>query len=371
MFDNRPTYDIAASHIAAYVQPLWHGALANPFEIRDEFGRMLNLHEDHLSGKHMILVFLNTDDQQKNVAILKSFAEKQSVYDDSNTTLLAITSSSDANKNKQLIEQSGFNWPVAGDATGAVFAAYGLHKSYGEAARIVLLTPYRQVRIWFDSPSNIEHTLEVITQMIDTYSSADDQKWSPCHAPVLHIPNVLSPEECAKVIESFESGGPFFVRPPRPGEVSGNFKVPVYEHNRQDRVDHIVKDKAMLEFLDSRIFGQITPMISKAFAFNVTRKEDLHIARYTGERGGHHMGHRDNTMPATAYRRFAMSLTLNNNYAGGELTFNEFSPHGYKPETGSAMIFSSSLLHEVSEITEGTRYNLVSNLFNDESLGKR
>ena len=43
------------------------------------------------------------------------------------------------------------------------------------------------------------------------------------------------------------------VRRPRPGEIAGNYSIPVYEHDRQDRVDLIVKDKNTLAFLDERI----------------------------------------------------------------------------------------------------------------------
>ncbi len=43
----------------------------------------------------------------------------------------------------------------------------------------------------------------------------------------------------------------------------------------------------------------------------------------------------------------------------------EFSPKGYRVPAGSAMGFSSSLLHEVQETTQGVRYNLISHLFND------
>ena len=109
-------------------------------------------------------------------------------------------------------------------------------------------------------------------------------------------------------------------------------------------------------------------MIQKSFAFEVTRREDLHIARYSGARSGNQMGHRDNTSAATAYRRFALSMSLNDDYEGGEIVFREYSPRGYKPPAGTAMVFSSALLHEVLETTRGVRYNLISHFFNEQTL---
>jgi predicted 2-oxoglutarate/Fe(II)-dependent dioxygenase YbiX len=72
------------------------------------------------------------------------------------------------------------------------------------------------------------------------------------------------------------------------------------------------------------------------------------------------MGHRDNMEPPGAHRRFALSVSLNDDYEGGGISFREFSPKAYRVPAGTAMVFSSSLLHEVEETTEGVRYNLIS-----------
>ncbi len=54
MSEERSTYDRAASQIAAYVQPLWIGEFALPFELRDENGRLLKLTDDHLSVVNLL-----------------------------------------------------------------------------------------------------------------------------------------------------------------------------------------------------------------------------------------------------------------------------------------------------------------------------
>lgn len=368
MFDNRSTYEISANLIAEYIQPLSAGMPAFAFSALDEFGRSLNLNEDYLSGKHLVLVFLNTDDNTRNAEALKYFAEMRQVFEDANITIVAVAATNKKDSNFNLKQKSGFLWPITNDPSGAVFASYGLHKMRGIDLRVVLITPQRQVRIWYDSPINIQQTLKEITDMANSLSASEDSRWSACHAPVLHIPNVFSEQECTRLIQGFNTQEGYYIRPPHAGEVAGNFKVPVYEHNRQDRVDQLVKNKSTLDFIDQRIAERIYPMIKKAFAYTVTRREDFHLARYVGAREGLHMGHRDVTATSMTHRRFAISLTLNSDYEGGKLVFNEYSPHGYQPATGSALIFSSLLLHEVTEITQGTRYCLISNLFNDDAL---
>lgn len=370
MPDYRPTYELAANQIAAYVQPLWPGALAMTFEARDEDGRLLNLDDDHLSGRYLLLAFLNDSREKSAVPVLKAIAAQRPLLEQCSAAVIAISSSSDADHNGALKSASGFRWPVAGDPTGATFASYGLHKNHGAAIRIVVLTPYRQVRVWFDTPDDIDETMQVIMELLKNSQIAEEARWAPPHAPVLLTPNVFSPEECGRLIESFESGGPFIVRPPMPGEVHADYKIPVYEHNRQDRVDHIVKDRNTLAFLDERIAGRIVPMVKKAFAFDITRHENLHIARYAGERSGNKMGHRDNTSAAASYRRFALTVPLNDDYEGGEIVFREYSPRGYRPEPGTAVVFSSSLLHEILETAKGVRYALITHFYNEESLAK-
>ncbi len=368
MSEATTTYDLAAPYLEPYVQVLWPGALAMPFETRDQDGRRLSLADDHLSGHSLLLAFLNGASEETATELLGAIAGQRDALESADCTVIAVNSDSDAALNQRIRDAVRFPWPVACDSTGAVFASYGLHKENGAELRLVLLTPLRQVRVWFDSPIDNEQTLATIMEVLNEEQNSDELRWAPPHAPVLMVPNVLSPEECGKLVESFETGTPFMVRQPRPGEIGGDYKIPVYEHDRQDRVDQIIKEPETLKFLDERIFGRVTPMMKKAFAFDVTRREDLHIARYVGKRGGHQMGHRDNTSPATAYRRFALSMSLNDDYEGGGVVFKEFSPRPYRGAAGTALVFSSSLLHEVQETTSGTRYNLISHLFNEQSL---
>ncbi|WP_128892345.1 redoxin domain-containing protein [Erythrobacter sp. HKB08] len=363
MADIPTSYQLASPSIRPYVQQLWPGAMAMPFDTRDEEGRKIKLTDDHLSGRYMLLMFLNDPDSEQVEPLLRSLAELEPRLDEANATVVAVSASTDAARNKRMKRESGFPWPVICDSSGALFASYGLHKAGDQTVRIVMITPYRQIRAWFDLEKDASATLKTIMDLLKNSQAAEELRWSPPHAPILMVPNVLSPEECGRLVESVETDTPFMVRPPRPGEIAGNYKIPVYDHERQDRVDLIIKDPNTLAFLDERIFGRVTPMIKKAFAYDVTRREDLHIARYVGKREGFEMGHRDNVEPAVAHRRFALSMSLNDDYEGGEIAFKEFSPKGYRVPAGTAMIFSSSLLHEVQETTSGVRYNLISHLF--------
>ena len=370
MSQHTPTYDQAAPQLADYVQPLAHGALAIPFEVRDVNGRVLRLDDDFMAGQALLVVFVDAAAEAAGAA-LHALAAAEPALAGRRARALVIAADSHAERNRALASAHGLGSPVCGDSTGVVFASYGLHKRHGPAVRWVLLTPYRQVRAWFDAPIDPATALDAIHRLLDDAQMSEASTWRVPHAPILVVPNVLTREECAQLIETFERGSPLMVRPPRPGELDGNYRIPVYEHNRQDRIDEIIRNRETLAFLDERLFGRVVPMIRKAFAFDITRREDLHIARYAGERGGNEMGHRDNVSATTAYRRFALSMNLNDDYDGGEVVFREFSNDGYRGEPGAAMVFSSSLLHEVLETTRGVRYTLISHLFNEQTAARR
>ena len=61
-----------------------------------------------------------------------------------------------------------------------------------------------------------------------------------------------------------------------------------------------------------------------------------------------------------------MSINLNlEQFEGGELRFPEFGGQRYRPANGTAIVFSSSLLHEALHVTSGHRLVLLAFLFGD------
>ncbi len=110
------------------------------------------------------------------------------------------------------------------------------------------------------------------------------------------------------------------------------------------------------------------PEVRKSFAFRATRFEGFKIVCYDAASGGFFHAHRDNLSPATAHRRFALTLNLNEDYEGGYLRFREYGPHLYRPDSGCGIVFSCSHLHEVTEVTKGRRFALLSFLFREQDM---
>lgn len=193
-------------------------------------------------------------------------------------------------------------------------------------------------------------------------------------APVFLLPNVFEPDLCGRLVSLYETAG---------GEESGFMRdvggktVQVRDASHKVRKDHVIDDKALIELLQRRVMRRVVPEIRKVHQFETTRMERYIVCCYDAAEGGHFRAHRDNTTAGTAHRRFAVSINLNADFEGGEVSFPEYGPRSFKAPPGGAVVFSCSLLHAVSRVTAGRRYAFLPFLYDEaaaklrqENLGK-
>jgi predicted 2-oxoglutarate/Fe(II)-dependent dioxygenase YbiX len=252
-------------------------------------------------------------------------------------------------------------FPVFSDAQGTVTAAYRLGPT--GAATCVVLSPNLQVLTTLPV-----HDVAVTAHQVLSTLATDLPPIAPreihTQAPVLLIPRVLTPDLCHTLIHVWETRG----------HVDTGVE---HSHNRQrqnrlhpsqkSRQDHIVSDPQLLRLLTTTVGRRILSEVHKAFAFQATRFEGFKIACYAAA-GGFFHAHRDNLSPSTAHRRFALTLNLNEEYDGGYLRFPEYGPHLYRPKAGDAVVFACGHLHEVTHVTQGRRFTLLSFLFGDADV---
>lgn len=190
----------------------------------------------------------------------------------------------------------------------------------------------------------------------------------PVQAPVLILPDVFEPALCARLIAVYEAQGgqeSGFMR-----EVDGK-TVAMHDARHKKRRDVLLADQELIAAVQARILRRVVPEILKVHQFQVTRMERYLVACYAAEEGGHFRAHRDNTTKGTAHRRFAVSVNLNDAFTGGEVGFPEYGPRGYKMGAGGAVVFSCSLLHQVSAVTSGRRYAFLPFLYDDAAARLR
>ena len=187
-------------------------------------------------------------------------------------------------------------------------------------------------------------------------------------APILYLPRVFEPELCRHLIDLYEAQG---------GETSGFMRevdgktVGVQDPRHKVRRDITLDDPALITTIQNRIIRRVVPEIEKVHMFKATRMERYIVSCYDGAEGGHFAPHRDNTTSGTAHRRFAVSINLNSDFDGGEVSFPEYGPRGFKAPAGGAVVFSCALLHAVSRVTRGRRYAFLPFLYDEAAARLR
>lgn len=181
-------------------------------------------------------------------------------------------------------------------------------------------------------------------------------------APVLQIPGVFEPELCAEVISHLNDacgGG----EPSRVLALESGIQTLYLDPNVKQRREGLPQDPELVARMHERLMRRALPEIARVFNFQVMRRDALKLLAYP-EGAGYFRAHRDNATPDVAHRRFALSINLNyGEYTGGEFRYPEFAPNRYSPQTGTALVFSCSLLHEVLPVEHGTRYAMTTFLY--------
>jgi peroxiredoxin/predicted 2-oxoglutarate/Fe(II)-dependent dioxygenase YbiX len=348
---------VTAAAIAA--PPPEVGDFAPNFHLPDEKGKPFILRADQVAGRPVLLCF---SPPEPDAATLASLRDAAAELKELGAVALIVRDAAPP-ENAALLERHGLPLRAISDPNGKLRQAYGLEGEAGTS--FVLLSPNQRIQA-------VAPELAIVLERVRREAGRREDVAARPHPPVLIVPEALSRADCRRLIELCE----------RPGwptrsvadhlQERGNYKIEINDYGRVDRVDFVVQEAETLRWLDQRIHRRVLPEILKAFQYRVTKRERFHIARYEGARGGFQHGHRDNPTPELAHRRFALSLNLNTEeYEGGALRFPEYGAQRYRAETGAALVFSSSLLHEVLEVTSGRRYVLLSHLYGADGQADR
>jgi peroxiredoxin/predicted 2-oxoglutarate/Fe(II)-dependent dioxygenase YbiX len=320
-------------------------------------GNTVDLYGDEIAGNPIVMVFCPRFSPAVAEA-LAGFRSRLEQFVSAGARLFAVTL-----ERAKEAKARAIPFPVLIDKDGRLFRDFGANRQH--LPTTALLRPNHHVLAIINGACETQapEALALVQQITAERRSV---LMAP-HPPVLTIPDVLSREDCRYLINVFETRGKTFLDlGPGIDYIGADYKMRVPEHGRRDRIDHWIVENDTAALLDHRLVNRVIPEVAKAFHYHITRYERMRIGCYEGSRGGKLHGHRDNFDPSTAYRRFAMSVNLNTEeFEGGELRFPEYGSQRYRPDTGSAIVFSSSLLHEALHATSGRRFVLLAFLFGE------
>jgi predicted 2-oxoglutarate/Fe(II)-dependent dioxygenase YbiX len=181
--------------------------------------------------------------------------------------------------------------------------------------------------------------------------------------PVLRIPNVLSPEFCGELIAYFDESVD-------KKQSSSGLSAPGLDLSLK-RATHVNCDRLIAQAIDERFVFSLLPAVERIYDYRVSHRTAYKITSYEADQSGFFGAHRDNSDPGTVFRRFALTVALNDEWGGAGICFPEYSDSSFKLCTGDAIVFPVSLLHRVGPVRAGRRVVLVSMLYDKAAARMR
>ncbi|MBC8129994.1 MAG: 2OG-Fe(II) oxygenase [Rhizobiaceae bacterium] len=325
-------------------------------------------------GRYIVLCFFGSAGDPRAQAALAAM-KALPVFDDAQASFFGVSfDAADEREGRVADSYPGTRFLFDFDGT--------VGKLYGAIASDETLTPGAKFairRLWvvLDPTMRVMKTMAFADDGSDIAEMADYLAALPpvnrfagfeLQAPILFLPDIFEPGFCDTLIAQYDASG---------GEDSGFMRevngktVLLKDSGHKVRRDHTIEESATIEAVRSRFVRRVVPQIKKAYNFEVTRMERYLVGCYAAEDAAHFRAHRDNTTSGTAHRRFAVSVNLNADFDGGEVSFPEFGSRSYKAPVGGAVVFSCSLLHAVSRVTRGRRYAFLPFLYDDAAAKVR
>jgi predicted 2-oxoglutarate/Fe(II)-dependent dioxygenase YbiX/peroxiredoxin len=322
---------------------------------------------DTAAGRYLILCFFGSAGLNASETVFSEVLNNHRIlFDDKNFSFFGVTIDPKDEPNLLLKTQSpGIRFFFDFDlAISRLYGSAPLTHGTGErpfrcqwvildpTMRILKILPLRQEDV------DCKEVLDFLTTLppVNQFSGVELQ------APILYLTNIFEPALCANLIDLYGKHG---------GEDSGYMRdvdgktVKVLDYGYKRRRDVFVTDEPVLKEIHRRILRRIAPEIKKVHHFDATHIERNLVACYSAEERGHFRPHRDNTTRGTLHRRFAVTINLNSDFEGGELSFPEYGTRSFNPPPGGAIVFSCSLMHRASPVTKGKRFAFLPFLYDD------
>lgn len=337
--------------------PLTVGDHAPPFQLPDQDGRVVSPWAVRQCGRPAVLVFGRGGDDPDYLAELQAYAAHRDSLDRHRLLIFAVTSAA-VDDNRALAARAALDARCLSDRRHLAHRGYGVPRN-ARGAVSILLDANRRILARLEGGANAPHAI-LAARILDDLAATRSVQRLGAHPPVLVVPRALSPQDCERLIAHWHKPVRIWEPDLAHGSAayeaeSGDFKL--RETLYGSVVQMVVRDAGVQAFVDATVLRRVVPEIETAFQTTITHREAYRIACYDAAEQGGLPQHRDNNSEPTKDRRFTVSVTLNaGQYAGGQLRFREYGEQLYEVETGTAIVWSAALLHEVLPVTQGRRF---------------
>jgi peroxiredoxin len=305
---------------------------------------------DLAAGRYLVLCFFMGTDDPAGRRALELVAQNRDLFDDARISFFGVTVKWQDQYDRRTLESLPgvrYFW----DFDLKVSALYGAVPANAGPGVVNVR------RCWFI----LDPTLRIISvirfekdgserarvlDVLRNLPGAGDPGVVEAPPPVLYLPNCLEPDLCRRLVAAFEAD-------PAAARNVGTRR----------RLDRFLEDTDLIAEVGLRIRRRVAPEVARAFQFEATRTAPHVIACY-GE-GASLAPRREEASGTRA--QFGFSVSLNEDYDGGEISFPEYGRLGYRPPLGTALVFSDSILHRIAPVRRGQRYVCQTFLYGGEA----
>ena len=299
---------------------------------------------DTAAGRYVLMAFLPKDDAEAAAEAIRALAAHRAMFDDDRLAAFVVVR--DPATAVSARDMPGLRWFL--DLNGAISRRFGTIGADGtEYPTWLLFDPALRV-MGHVRLSNAK----MVFDMLPRLAPPGDHAGTPLHAPVLIAPRIFEPALCDQLIALHQADGGAFTGVMR----DAGDRTRLVMDELKKRRDITVRDPQLQALLRERLERRLFPLIQRGLGFTATRIERYIVSCYDAADEAVFHPHRDSTTFATAHRKFACSINLNDGFTGGDLRFAEYGRKTYRPPTGGAVVFSCALLHEATKVTAGRRY---------------
>ncbi len=308
------------------------------------------------AGRWVVLSFLGSPDDPKAKEELAKLTHDAQLFHEDRVVFYGVFTAPPSDPS-YYIALNTFAISFIADYDGAISRAFGA----ADMPRTIVLDPMLRAvaDIPWDFPASHAKT---IRNVLAGLPPVDDSAGVPLTAPVLIVPRILDFQLCDFLVEFYDKlgGNDSGFLLDKAGQTST-----VVDYRLKRRNDLSVVHPQVRDAIRGQIVRRLLPAIDRFFQFQATRMDRYIVACYDSAIGGHFYRHRDNVNAGAQHRRFAVTINLNGDYDGCDLTFPEFGTSTYRAPHGGAIVFSCGALHQVTPVTRGKRYAFLAFLYGE------
>ncbi len=328
---------------------------------------------DSAAGRYVVLFLYGSAAVPAVRQVLDDYLNHGTVFNDARASFFGVSADPEDERTGRVIQclpgyRHFWDFDLAVSRRYGCVGAVRSAGSHSYAPRSIVIDPGLRIVAEVPLSDPATHAATVLSILAAQPAFAPPAAALP-QAPVLVVPSILEPAMCEELVRLYDREGGHesgFMR-----EMAGR-TVEIREPHHKLRRDCPIVDQEMRREVRGRLVRRLLPAVQKAFAYRVTYIERYIIGCYETAHGGHFRPHRDNTTKGTAHRAFAVSLNVGpDDYDGCDLRFPEFGWQEFRPPIGGAVVFSCSLLHEVTPIRRGRRLVLLPFLYDDAAAALR